>query len=75
MPDAESVSLRRGQRPDITQPPRLEGAITWHRFVPHHRLLSYLMAGWRYDCDLGDHHGTYCVLMTWPFEGEPGEPR
>ena len=51
-----------------------EGEIRWFRYVPHHRVLAHLMAGWKYDCDLGDHHGTYCVLMTWAGEGEMREP-
>lgn len=40
MPDADD--WRPGlQGRNITQPPRIEGAITWHRFVPHYRMLEY----------------------------------
>ena len=48
--------------------------IRWFKYVPHDRVMDYLLAGWVYAADLGQTHGTYSTLMEWTLSEEPVLP-
>lgn len=51
--------------------------ITYHRYVPIHRVRAYGELGWipdRSDQPLHAPHGLYSIIMTFDGEGEPVEP-
>jgi hypothetical protein len=44
------------------------------RYVPHERVLDYLLIGWHIGVsDLG-HHSNYAVLLRWLCTCKPVEP-
>jgi hypothetical protein len=46
--------------------------ITWHRYVRHSDVPSYIAKGWVVTDDLaGTSHGQWSVLMQWEGFGEP----
>lgn len=45
------------------------------RFVPHHRVLDYLMVGWHILVpDAGTHRREYSVIMAWLCTCKTKEP-
>ncbi len=45
--------------------------IEWFRFVRHAEVADYEARGWVFESDLPLPHGSYSVLMRWPFDGTP----
>jgi len=43
-----------------------EGAAPLFRYVRHEDVLRYFQLGWAWAADLGDYHGEWSCLMSWP---------
>ncbi len=49
--------------------------MTWHRFVPFHRVRDYLALGWIVtDALRGSHHGHHAAHLIWVCRCPPVEP-
>lgn len=55
-------------------PPVDEFYIGVYLYVTHSRRAEYELLGWIFAADLGPTHGSYSVLMEWPFYIEPVMP-